>query len=264
MDVAELARREHDNMLAADMLAVSQMPGSVAERGNGLAVLATGLPLRTFNQVLIDGHGAPDGPMSAAVSVMRERAPGRFSVTLRRDIDDAWIPVVTALGLVRVSDQVWMPGMAFHPIPAGTDTPAHAEIDIREVADAEGTAAHIHAAAAGFGIPAEWLQPLITVDFLGHPDVRLYVGYHEEDSVVAGLGVRVDTTIGVYNIATVPDARRRGYGTAMTQRIIDDGARDGCDVAVLQASEAGKPVYERMGFRTVVEYDAYSDPPDPT
>jgi ribosomal protein S18 acetylase RimI-like enzyme len=263
MDVAELARREHDNMLAADMLAVAQMPGSVAERANGLAVLATGLPLRTFNQVLVDGDGAPDGPMGAAVSVMRDRAPGRFSVTLRRGVDDAWIPVVTALGLVAVSDQVWMPGMAMHPIPARNGASMLPDLDIREATDAEGLAAHIRAAAVGFGIPAEWLRPLITGDLLGHRDVRLYVGYHDDEPVVAGLGVRVDTTIGIYNIATVPDARRRGYGTAMTERIIHDGARDGCDVAVLQASEAGKPVYERMGFRTVVEYDAYSDPADP-
>ena len=32
----------------------------------------------------------------------------------------------------------------------------------------------------------------------------------------------------------------------------------GCDVAILQASEMGRPIYERLGFRTVVEYDGCS------
>ena len=46
----------------------------------------------------------------------------------------------------------------------------------------------------------------------------------------------------------------------MTMRIIDDGLAEGCDVAILQASDMGKPTYERLGFRTVVEYVGYVDP----
>ena len=264
MDDAELAPREHDNMIVADMLAAAQVPNALVERSDGLAIVVTGLPLRLFNQVIIDGEGATDAAIGEVVTVMRDRAAGRFSVTLRRGIDDAWIPVVTALGLVRViTDRVWMPGMALHPIAARDSAATAAGLDIRQGADAEGVAAHIQAAATGFDMPADWLRQLITDDLARHPDVRLYAGYLDGEPVVAGLGIQSGTTIGIYSIATVPDARRRGFGAAMTQHIVDDGVRDGCDVAVLQASEAGKPIYERMGFRTVIEYDAWSDPPDP-
>jgi predicted acetyltransferase len=64
----------------------------------------------------------------------------------------------------------------------------------------------------------------------------------------------------VYNIATVEGARRRGYGTAMTVRVALDGRAAGCDVAALQASEMGRPIYERLGYRTVVRYRAFADP----
>jgi GNAT superfamily N-acetyltransferase len=86
------------------------------------------------------------------------------------------------------------------------------------------------------------------------------VGYTDGEPVTTGLGVRTGRTIGVYNIATIESARRRGFGAAMTIRIVDDGTADGCDVAILQASDMGQPTYERLGFRTVVEYRGYVDP----
>ncbi len=64
----------------------------------------------------------------------------------------------------------------------------------------------------------------------------------------------------MYSIATVPSARRRGFGAAMTARVVADGLAAGCDVAALQASEMGRPIYERLGFRTVVSYAAYARP----
>ena len=46
----------------------------------------------------------------------------------------------------------------------------------------------------------------------------------------------------------------------MTARMVADGVAEGCDVAALQASEMGRPIYERLGFRTVVRYVEYVDP----
>jgi predicted GNAT family acetyltransferase len=88
----------------------------------------------------------------------------------------------------------------------------------------------------------------------------VYVGYAGGDPVASGLGWRTGRTVGVYSIATVESARRRGYGAAMTERVTADGVATGCDVAALQASEIGRPIYERLGFRTVVRYAAYVDP----
>jgi len=72
--------------------------------------------------------------------------------------------------------------------------------------------------------------------------------------------LRVGRTIGIYNISTLPTARRHGYGEAMTMRIVADGLARGCDVATLEASEMGYPIYARLGFRKVVDYMGYVDP----
>ena len=44
----------------------------------------------------------------------------------------------------------------------------------------------------------------------------------------------------------------------MVARVVGDGVASGCDVAALQASVMGRPIYERQGFRTVVSYVAYA------
>jgi predicted acetyltransferase len=54
---------------------------------------------------------------------------------------------------------------------------------------------------------------------------------------------------GVYDVSTVPEARRRGIGTAMTLATLR-AARDlGYQLAFLQPSAMGRPLYERIGFR---------------
>jgi GNAT superfamily N-acetyltransferase len=109
-------------------------------------------------------------------------------------------------------------------------------------------------------MPVARLEAIVTPKLVGSPAASLYVGYTDGVPVSTGLGYRTGRTIGVYNIATLESARRRGYGAAMTMRIVEDGAAAGCDVAILQASDMGKPIYERLGFRTVVEYFAYGEP----
>jgi GNAT superfamily N-acetyltransferase len=260
MDRAALARLEHENMIAADLLAASQVPGAVVRRADGLAVFATGLPLRLFNQVAIDDPAAvTPGAIAAAVAELRARGD-RFVVNLRAGIDDVHVPVVLDLGLQRHSPEPWMPGMTLHPLPPAGRTPTPAALVIRRVTDPTGVADHRAAAAGGFDMPGEWLESLITEEMATHPDAAVYVGYVDDGPVVAGLGIRSGRTIGVYDIATLPDVRGRGYGAAMTMRVVDDGAAAGCDVASLQASEMGRPLYERLGFRTVVEYVGYVDP----
>lgn len=56
---------------------------------------------------------------------------------------------------------------------------------------------------------------------------------------------------GIYNVATVPEARGRGIGRAVTAAALAEAVRRGERTAVLGASELGYPVYRRLGFRDV-------------
>jgi predicted GNAT family acetyltransferase len=61
-------------------------------------------------------------------------------------------------------------------------------------------------------------------------------------------------------VATPPEHRGKGYGAAVTARAVLEGFGQGADLAGLQASALGEPVYRRMGFREVLRYLVLSRP----
>jgi ribosomal protein S18 acetylase RimI-like enzyme len=261
MDGPTLAGLEHENFILSMSTAAAQIPGAATGRDGGVASFLSGHPLLLFNQILPVGSGPEPGAIEEAVRVARGRGH-RYIVSLRRGVDDDVIPSLVALGLEALDDGPWIPGMAMHPIPpdAGAQVAVDPSLEIRRVDDARGVEDHVVAAAAGFEMDEPLLRSIVTVGTVQTPAFTLYVGYVDGAPLVAGLGVRTGRAIGVYNIATAPVARRRGFGQAMTARVIADGVAAGCDVAVLQASDMGRSIYERMGFRTVVEYLGYVEP----
>jgi len=66
-------------------------------------------------------------------------------------------------------------------------------------------------------------------------------------------------TVGVYNVATMPEFRRRGYGEAVMRYALADAERVRAPrPIVLQSTEAGLRLYEKMGFRTVARFSVYA------
>lgn len=257
-DDAVLAALEHENFVSAIRTLVSDMADPLVDVRDGIAVLACGLPIRLFNEILVVGPSPSVAVLGEGVE--RLRALGfRYVVHLRDGADDALLPAVQALGLEPTHDA--MPGMAYRP----ARTPGHAAagLEIRVVGDEAGLADHIDVIATGFGMDRDMVATIMPPKLLDSAAETVYVGYADGQPVTSGMGFRTGDTIGVYNIATVESARGRGFGAAITGRVIADGLAAGCDVAILQASPMGRPIYERMGFREVVTYRGWIDPEVP-
>ena len=254
----ELAALEHANWIAYLTGVASCGTRTTVARAGGALTLLTGLPMDWFNQILVEGEHAT--PAAVLDAVTKAQAQGiDFVVRLRRDIDDRFIPTLIQAGLEAAAPEMATPGMVAYPIDHDAITrQAVPELDIRRVTDAAGIDAHRQAATVGFGADPALAEGNVCANLLDRPECVVYVGYTDGDPVVSGLGWRTGRTIGVYSIATIPSARRRGYGAAMTARVVADGALGGCDVAALQASEMGRPIYERLGFRTLVTYAVYT------
>ena len=81
----------------------------------------------------------------------------------------------------------------------------------------------------------------------------VYVVAEDEHGVLCAGGHNpVDRVTEVVGVATLPSARRRGLGAAVTDTLVADAVRRGLEVIFLSASDAAVArVYERVGFRRV-------------
>lgn len=230
-------------------------------RDGGTVTILSDLPFDWFNQVLVERQDATPAGILAGVKAGLGHAAG-FVVRLRDGVDDRFTSTLTRIGFVAAGEAATTPGMVAFPIDrdaisiAGTPSRLPG-FEIRQVKDEAGIDDHRTVVTAGFGSDPAVASGTTCPELLDRPECAVYVGYADGAPVASGLGWRTGRTIGVYAIATIPTARRHGYGAAMTARVVLDGSAAGCDVAALQASGSGRPIYERLGFRVDVRYVSY-------
>lgn len=95
------------------------------------------------------------------------------------------------------------------------------------------------------------IDRLVPPELLAGEGVRVYAGLVDGRAVSTGMAIALQDTVGVFNVATVPEFRGRGYGGAVTARLVADGFAAGASLACLQSSAEGYPMYERLGFETI-------------
>jgi ribosomal protein S18 acetylase RimI-like enzyme len=70
--------------------------------------------------------------------------------------------------------------------------------------------------------------------------------YDKPPSILGGVG----RIAHVSNVYTLPEHRGRGIATRLMQLLVDRARREGADYMELGATDAGRSVYERVGFKT--------------
>jgi GNAT superfamily N-acetyltransferase len=110
-----------------------------------------------------------------------------------------------------------------------------------------------------FHVPISWFSEVFDERITGRHSFVCWVGYQDGAPVATAASVASDGALGIYNVATAPEHRKRGYGEAITRYAVQAGVRDGdMGQIVLQSTSAGRRIYERMGFEPVTRILVYN------
>ena len=239
-----------------------QLEGMEVRAGDGLVLVDSGLESDTFNKIL----GARLEPSTADARI--DEAVSRFQEARRPftwwvgpcsrplDIEDR----LRRRGLSAIEQETGMT-IELGSLP-GTATPRGASI--RRVT----TEAELSAFSRLLAFLADPPDLAVIAFFdraralLMQADcpMRLFLATVEgEPAAVSGLFVGGGVA-GVHMVATAARFRRRGLGLALTWTALEHARRawPALTIGALQASEQGRPVYERLGFEPCGQFVEYT------
>jgi ribosomal protein S18 acetylase RimI-like enzyme len=151
-----------------------------------------------------------------------------------------------------------MPGMAVDLANLNENPPMPSGLTIQRVTDDETLKQWSQVCAAGFGMPDFVANAFY--DFMCHvdPNTNLaYLGWRNDQPVATSLLLLAAGVAGIYNVATIPEARRQGIGAMMTVSPLREARDRKYKVGILQASEMGVDVYRSLGFQEYCKIGQY-------
>ena len=139
------------------------------------------------------------------------------------------------------------------------------DVEVRAVEDAPAVGDYGRVVALANDDPGERERaPLLFHDeTIIAPHIAAFIAYLDAEPVACAMTLVSHRVAGVFYVATVEHARRRGLGDALTRLAARTGFDMGADVAWLGASEMGAGLYRRIGFQelgtTLVELESPTD-----
>jgi len=287
MDRDDLLAAGDANLGAVLRLAARTAPGARIDDDGRLLLVSTlaSWPGPYHNGALrLDRALPPDEVLERATAFFAGHAPG-FCLWVAAhadgDLEDAALrhryAAVSPAGVPRLALE--------HPIEPATPPDG---VTLDEVVDEAGRRDYLRVTVAAYAdafLPADAAGATVScVAALRGPGVRAVVARAGGRPLAAAMvvgGPRLgdsatrrgpggapgdapgDAVASVQLVGTVPTARNRGLGELCTRWAVAAGFDLGARAIVLEASEAGDPIYRRMGFTEVSRYRWCFGPPPP-
>ena len=167
-----------------------------------------------------------------------------------------WEPALSKYGFGFSDDT---PGMAVDLQTLNESLQPMAGLEIRAVTDKETLRTWVNTFIPGYGLPLDWAS--ITYDlwlkFGFDFPIRNYLGYLHGKPVSTSMLFYGGGAAGIYNVATLPEARGKGLGAALTLQPLLDAREMGYRIGTLQASEMGFNIYKKLGFKHLCQIENF-------
>jgi ribosomal protein S18 acetylase RimI-like enzyme len=215
-----------------------------------LTWLSTGIPHPFLNNVLRTqlAPDSVDGTIAQTLAYFTSRNVAHLSWWTEPGTEPADLAKhLLAHGLVYTDGG---PGMAVELSELNEDLSTPVELAIEPVADNDTLEQWVQTFVIGFELSGSECAAFDLYAGLGFDlPLRSYVGCLKGEPVATAQLFLAAGVAGIYCVATVPAARRRGIGAAMTLTALREARDMGYRAGILQSSALGLNVYLRLGFR---------------
>lgn len=250
-----------DNLRESFRIIASSRPSGEVRELPGVSIASAGVAFQMFNAAFLAGPVATEAELARCILLpsLQFNARGlEWSFWVCED----WLAakarrrlrqVFERYGLRRTTE---LPGMVAESLaPPQRRLP---EIEVRRVRDRSAGDDFRAIGSVCFHVPIAWFNEVFDQNAVWDRFAG-YVGYVDGVPVSTAATVACGQTIGVYNVATLPEYQRRGYGEAVMRRALAEAERERPSrPVVLQSTEAGLRLYQRMGFRAVARFSVYA------
>lgn len=164
-----------------------------------------------------------------------------------------------AQGLVHEGDS---PGMAVDLTKLNEGLAVPSGLEIRRVEDVGSLRNFLHILATVFAFPDSCQKPVFDVEsslgFAPDSPYQRYIGLLKRKPVATSAVYLLSGVVGVYWVATLPEERGKGIGSAMTLFPLQEARSSGYRVGILHSSSKGLGVYRRLGFKELCKIGFYA------
>lgn len=203
-------------------------------------------PAADFNRLILGADPQAEGFLVRAAALAKAR--GRPLVaTMSPRAADALAPVATRLGFAPVGAARLM------VLRAGTPVEPGRPMKVARALGPELTQVAGDLIAAAFDTPREVIARCIDVCMTPAAGVETYVAWGDDGPMCTVSVTPTGDTGAISLMATPPEHQRKGAGRALLSHVIDDYRRRGMTRFHLGATEAGRPLYESLGFEVVAD-----------
>ena len=242
------------------VIAASRAGGEVRELP-GVSVASSGVAFQMFNAAFLSGPVLGDVELAQRILLPAMHFNSR-KLEWAYWVCEDWMNPRARRNARRLFERyglrhsVDLPGMVAQEILPPVKPPA--AVEVRRVSEGPTREAFCAIGSTCFHVPLPWFQEVFE-----SPSVwerfAAYVGYSDQEPVATAAIVMGGGALGVYNVATIPDRQRQGFGETVMRYALEDAAcRLGIRRSILQSTPAGLHLYERMGYRKVTTVAVYA------
>jgi GNAT superfamily N-acetyltransferase len=234
----------------------------------GLAITWPDTHFPFYNAIFLTEHSTDaqilqDRVRNAAAYMRARTNGGLFVVCLDNVTGTAKESLPSILAQAKFVEAFPMTGMAADILPM--EAPGHPALRFERILDDATIQDFAQLNCISYDLRVETSLSLVKEHTLWHEHAYGFVGYEGDKPVSTATAIINEGCLFLFLAATMPEARCKGYGEGVVRHALQTAYEaTGINRTVLHATEAGYPLYLRLGYRPTVKFMGCMLAPEPT